>query len=153
LASLINQTAFYQKAKRLCGLSDDTLLHSWHFGDNAMLADFLLDEVLKGKKTGTASLLWEYEADAEPLPKEGDYSIITSFSGQPQALIRTCAVSVVAFNAVDSAFALSENLSLQEWRRTHWEYFSKRCAVIGKTMTPDAPVICETFEVMDKATS
>ena len=48
---------------------------AWAFGATSEQADELLGLVLAGTKTGTASSLWDYEAEGEPLPTAGDLSI------------------------------------------------------------------------------
>ena len=44
---------------------------AWSFGATPEQADELLDLVLDGTKTATASALWDYDADDEPLPEAG----------------------------------------------------------------------------------
>jgi uncharacterized protein YhfF len=53
-----------------------TTYQSWGFGDSPEMANTLGTLVKEGVKTATASLVWAYEAEDEPLPEIGDYSII-----------------------------------------------------------------------------
>ena len=71
------------------GLPPDTPYEAWFFGDTRELANELTELVLSGKKTATASLYWEYEADREALPLEDGYSVITDFDGNPRGIIQT----------------------------------------------------------------
>ncbi len=92
---------------------------AWSFGDNPALADELCQLVLSGIKTATCSLLWEYEADGEALPQEGQLSIILDGQGKPSAVIETTQVIIQPFNQVDASFAYEEgedDRSLESWR-------------------------------------
>ena len=123
---------------------------AWSFGDGAALADELLDLVLAGTKTATASALWDYEAEDEPLPEAGALSIILDGSGRPRALIETTEVEVVAFDEVDDEHARLEgegDLSLAHWREVHERFFT-RTASHGHGFVPDLPVVCERFRVL-----
>ena len=51
---------------------------AWAFGGSAEEADELLQLVLEGTKTATASALWDYEAEGEALPEVGSLSILST---------------------------------------------------------------------------
>ena len=44
---------------------------AWSFGGTPEEADDLLELVLSGRKTATASAKWDYDAEDEPLPAVG----------------------------------------------------------------------------------
>ena len=46
----------------------ETKYEAWHFCDNQADADALVELVLSGTKRATASALWSYEAEDDPLP-------------------------------------------------------------------------------------
>ena len=124
---------------------------AWAFGDSPELADELLDLVLAGTKTGTASGLIEYEVEGASLPRQGDLSIILDGAGEPRALIRTTSVAVVPFDEVDAEFARLEgegDLSLDYWRQEHERYWRRALPQIGHEFSPTMNVICETFELL-----
>ena len=52
-------------------------LERWHFEITEGAANYLLGLVLAGKKRATASSLWGYEMEGEPIPKVGQMSVIT----------------------------------------------------------------------------
>jgi uncharacterized protein YhfF len=124
---------------------------AWYFSDNAQSADRLGELVLRGLKTGTASLYWSYKDGQESLPAPGDLSIITDFDGQPLCLIETTRVEVLAFDQVGSDQAAAEgegDLSLDYWRQVHWEFFGRECRRIGRKPDESMPVVCERFQVI-----
>lgn len=123
----------------------------WHFGDGSELADELSQLVLHGTKTATAALVWEAEADPDTAPVPQGYSVVTDFAGEPQCVIRTTEIRILPFDKVDAAFAFDEgegDRTLEHWRRVHWDYFARRCAVLGRSPDLTMPVICERFELL-----
>ena len=123
---------------------------AWSFGDNPALADELCQLVLAGIKTATCSLLWEYEADSEAIPQEGQLSIILDGQGKPSAVIETTQVIIQPFNQVDASFAYEEgedDRSLESWRREHWRYFSRTSQSKGWQLGENMPLVCERFRL------
>jgi uncharacterized protein YhfF len=144
--------AFWETFRRVHPqVAHDTPYDVWYFGDDQELADQLYPLVLRGIKRATASLLWEYERDAEVLPAPGGYSVITDFAGIPRCVVQTTDVRIMPFDQIDAQFAFEEgegDRSLIYWRRAHWDYFSERCRALDKTPSLDMQVVCERFRVM-----
>jgi uncharacterized protein YhfF len=109
---------------------------------------------MSGKKTATASLFWEYEAEGEALPQVGGYSVITGFDGEPRGVILTTEVRILPYDEVEADFAADEgegDLSLDFWRKAHWQFFSRACAKIGRQLDAKMPVVCERFRLVYQA--
>lgn len=124
---------------------------AWGFGDSPAMADELGALVLAGIKTATCSLLWEYEVTGERVPQVGDLSIILDGKGQPLCIIQTSEITVKPYSQVDAAFAFEEgedDRSLRSWRKAHWDFFSRSCRQIGRTVHEEMPLICERFRVV-----
>jgi len=141
--------AFLEERPGVAGPGDT--YSAWHFCDNQADADELVELVLAGRKRATAGALWSYEAEDEPLPRAGDFSVITDWSGTARCIIRTVTVEVVAFAAVSEEFAATEgegDRSLACWREAHWAAFSRELEASGRAPQPDMPVVCERFEVV-----
>lgn len=122
----------------------------WVFGATPEHADGLLALVLAGVKTGTASYVWEYESDGEPLPEAGGFDVILDGSGAPQAVIETLSVDVVPFDEVTAEHAHAEgedDRTLESWRRIHREFFEQHVNV-GRAFQADMPMACERFRVV-----
>ena len=129
----------------------ETPFEAWFFGDSGELAEELAELVVSGKKTATASLYWEYEAEGEALPQEGGYSVITDFDGNPRGVIQTVEVRILPFDEVEADFAADEgegDLSLEFWRQAHWQFFSRACAKLGLQPDLKMPVVCERFRLV-----
>ena len=120
---------------------------AWAFGDDADMADSLGRLVRDGPKRATTSLLSSYEDDAEPLPKEGDLSVVLGGGGEPICVIRTVSVEVRPFGQVDERFAWTEgegDRSLEHWRAEHIRFFESE----GRPVDDDTAVVLETFELV-----
>ena len=61
-----------------------------------------------GARRDTASSLWDYEAEGEPLPTAGDLSILLDGRGEPRAVLRTTDVHVAPFGEVGAGHARAE---------------------------------------------
>ena len=121
------------------------------FGDTPELANELGELVRQGTKTATCSALWEWEAEQSPLPTVGTHTIVLDGEGNPLCIIETTAVTICAFNAVDTPFAYAEgegDRTLESWRREHWHYFSRVLPTIGKIPMLNMPLVCERFQVV-----
>ncbi len=131
----------------------DLYYEAWGFGNSASDAEELGALVDRGTKAGTASLLWEYEAEDEKLPEAGDYSIILDGNGKPLLIIRTTSVEVHAFNQVSAAHACAEgegDRSLEQWQEVHRRCFRVTCDEIGRQFDESMPIVCELFEVVHR---
>lgn len=156
-------------------VSDTLPPPAWAFGDDAATADHLLDLVLTGRKTATASAYRDYEheargraaADPEPgdtlvhteldlaLPEPGLLAILLDGSHNPRALIRITDVQTVRFGDVSAEHARLEgegDLSLEYWRTAHRAFFAAS-SPHGEDVSEDTLVVLERFEVLVPATA
>lgn len=139
---------------------------AWSFGSTPEEADRLLALVLEGRKTASASALWEYgpgvsghdddgagdtlvrtQVDVE-VPEPGSLSIVLDGAGHPRALLRTTHVEVVRFGDVDEEHAQREGEgSLERWRADHRRFFEEH-APAGQRVDEDTRVVLERFVVV-----
>ncbi len=120
---------------------------AWSFGDSPEMADRLANLVLTGDKTATTGLEEEYADADEPLPKQGDLSILLDGAGQPRALIRNLKVEVIPFGEVTAAQAAAEgegDRTLESWRDGHRDFWSRA----GYEIDDDSTVVWENFQVV-----
>lgn len=123
----------------------------FYFGDSESAANELARLVLAGTKRATASLAWRYEFENLPLPEVGNLSVMTNWDGIPLCVIQTTRVEILPFNAVPPEFARVEgegDKTLEYWRDVHWRFFTSECVQIGKSPSPEMPVVCEQFSVV-----
>ncbi|GAB3268443.1 ASCH domain-containing protein [Microbacterium sp. MEC084] len=123
---------------------------AWGFGGTPEHADALLDLVLRGVKTGTASAVWDFEASGEEFPAPGQLDIILDGAGRPRAVIQNTAHAVVPFDEVDAEHAHAEgegDRSLDHWRASHERFFTE-FAEHERGFSPSMPVLIERFRVL-----
>lgn len=121
------------------------------YGDSAELSAALIALIVEGRKRAGTGLVWAYEADGEPLPREGDVEVVVDHANEPVLVTRLTSVAFVPFDAVTPEYAALEGEgdgSLASWRRGHWAFFSRECARIGREPAMDMPVVCSVFEVL-----
>lgn len=144
--------AFWDAFALTTGEADDARFYeAFAFGDSAALADELAALVLQRRKRAAAGSLWAFEAEAKPLPRPGDLSIVTSWDGRPLCVIETLVVDIVPFDRVDADFAATEGEgdgSLAFWQSAHRAYFGRECQRLGRVFAEDMPVVCERFRVV-----
>lgn len=123
---------------------------AWAFGATEDHANDLLDLVMRGIKTGTASSLWDYEANNDPLPTVGQVDIVLDGDGEPKAVLQVHRVEVHPFDEVDESHAYAEgegDRTLQYWRESH-EHFWRNYSENPRGFAPDMPIVCERFTVL-----
>lgn len=130
---------------------DITGLERWHFEMSEGPANDLLSLVLEGKKRATASSLWGYELEGEPLPQAGTLSVITWWDGTPGCVIRTTSVQVIPYREItfDIARLEGEDDTLASWQTNHRAFFEAEGKELGYVFSEDMPVIFEEFEIVE----
>ncbi|HMJ30921.1 MAG TPA: ASCH domain-containing protein [Xanthobacteraceae bacterium] len=117
-------------------------LRSFAFGDSPVLADELLELVLRGVKTATCST-----EDEPNLSKPGERWIVLDGRGDPRCVIESTEITFRPFNGVGAAFAFEEgegDRSLAYWRSAHRRYFTR----LGK-FNEDMMLMCERFRLVE----
>lgn len=143
-------------AKSTGGVDESRFYEAFSFGDSEDLANELGDLVLRRTKRATAGAVWSHEAEGKRLPRPGDLSIVTSWSGKPLCVIETQAVDIVPFSEVNAEFAATEGEgdgSLSFWQEAHRRYFTRECARVGRQFTESMLVACEQFKVVYQPSS
>lgn len=132
--------SFWQRARLEHPELPEEPAEAWAFGATPEMADELLVLVLAGIKTGTASSLWDYQAEGEALPHVGQLNIILDGVGVPCAIVETTAVDIVPFNEVSAEHAFAEgegDRSLEYWRMEHERFWRTYGAAPSTRTVPD----------------
>lgn len=120
------------------------------FGDHPELTDELLALVLAGTKRATASLVAEFAAESQPLPRVGSHWIACDSTGRPRAILRSIELRVGTFADVDESFAYDEgedDRTLASWRENHRRYWQRTAPGLGFEWTEAHEVIFERFDL------
>ena len=121
---------------------------AWAFGGDP---DKLAELVKSGVKTATCSAYELYEVEDEPIPEEGEYSIILDGAGEAVCIIRTEKVYVTEFRNVTAGHAFKEgegDRSLEYWREVHRDFFTDELNSYGLGFSEDMLIVCEEFGVV-----
>lgn len=124
---------------------------SYYFCDNEIDANECADLVSKGIKKATATSLWWFEKNKEPLPKIGDQAIITDWYGRPKAIIETIKIDPTPYNEITPEFAETEgegDKSLDYWKKVHKAYYKREMKPHGDKFEGNMIIICEYFKTI-----
>ncbi len=120
-----------------------------HFCDNEKDANECAKLVKKGIKKTTSHSLLGFQYRKEPLPKVGDFTVVTNWEGKAQCIIRTTGVKLKPFFSIDEAYAKLEgegDKSLEYWKKTHWEHYERELEPYHRVPRDSMIIVCEEFE-------
>jgi len=106
----------------------------------------LVAAVLAGKKTATAGLWSEYEAEGEALGSAGDRFVLHDYDDEPVAVVEVTEVRLVPAGEIDVEFAREEGEgfeSVDDWRVAHEEFFRQ-------PLNPETSIVALRFRVVER---
>jgi uncharacterized protein YhfF len=120
-----------------------------HFCDNQQDADLCADLVKKGIKKATTDSLLGLQYRNEPLPKIGDFKVVTNWDGEAQCIIKLTSVKLKHYFSIDAAYAQLEgegDKSLDYWKKVHWDYYTRELEPYGRVPRESMILVCQEFE-------
>ncbi|MGD1944690.1 MAG: ASCH domain-containing protein [Croceivirga sp.] len=120
-----------------------------YFGDNEKDADTLADLVVKDIKRATSHSLLGLQLREEPLPKIGDFFVVTNWNGDAKCICRTTSVKLIPYFAIHAEHARLEgegDKSLEHWQKVHWAYYTRELAQFNRRPLESMIVVFERFE-------
>jgi uncharacterized protein YhfF len=120
-----------------------------YFSYDEQDADECAELVKEGIKKATSMSLLGLQYRNEPLPKLGDFMVVTDWEGQAQCLVQTTKVTLKPFFAIDADYALKEGVgdkSLAHWKKIHWDFFTEELEAFGRVPRESMIVVCQEFE-------
>lgn len=128
----------------------NTLVYAGCAG-NPQVTDELLALYFNGKKSAGSSVLEDFLAAGDPLPRVGNHWIYLDSAGQPRCILRTERIVMNKFKDVPVEIAIAEgegDLSLPYWRRVHSEIYSPYLTEWGVPDLQEATIITEFFTIV-----
>ena len=122
-----------------------------YFCDNKKDADECAELVVKGIKQATATSLWWFEKNKEPLPNIGEQYIVTDWNGNAKAIIETTKIEQVPYNKITAEFAKIEgegDKSLKYWKEVHKAYYNREMKPFNEVFDENMVIICEHFKTI-----
>lgn len=123
------------------------------------LREQLVEAVLSGRKTATAGLLVDYDREGEPLPAQGERSLLVDAEDKPVAVVEVTEVRVLRVADCDVAFARDEGEgfdTVAEWREAHERFWRGSADEIRAYLrdpewdvTDDTLFVAERFRVVE----
>lgn len=120
-----------------------------HFCDNEKDANECAQLVKKGIKRATSHSLLGLQYRKEPIPKIGNFTVVTDWGGKAQCIVRTTAVKFKPFFSIDEAYAELEgegDKSLAYWKKVHWDYYTRELEPFDRVPRDSMIIVCEEFE-------
>jgi uncharacterized protein YhfF len=120
-----------------------------YFGDNETDANILAELTKKGIKKAISHSLLGLQNRNEQLPRKGDFMVVTDWKGEAKCIVRTTAVTLKPYFSIHSSYAQVEgegDMSLEYWKESHWNYFTKELQQFGREPRESMIVVCQEFE-------
>ncbi len=122
-------------------------------GNSAELVDQVLELVISGEKTGTFSLPGEL-ARQGPLPRAGDYFILTRFDGSAACLVVLEECEEVPFDKISQRHIEVEAVAVRDlklWQDFHRQYWTKVLEAQGEVFKESQALLAQRFKLLEVA--
>ncbi len=119
------------------------------FWDTEAQANTAVSLVKEGKKKAASHSLLGLQHRKESLPKIGDFMVLTDWEDRAQCIVRTTSVKLKPFFSVAADYVRLEgegDKSLEHWKKTHWDYFTRELETFERFPKESMIVVCQTFE-------
>jgi len=120
-----------------------------YFGDNEQDANENAKLIKRGVKKAISYSLLGLQNRNEPLPKIGDYIVVTDWNGEAQCIVATTTVLLKPYFSIDTIYAQLEangDKTLDSWKKYHWDFFTRELQGFKREPRESMIVVCQTFE-------
>ena len=115
--------------------------------DNEEDSNAQLKQVLSGKKRANSHSLLGLQLRKEPLPRIGDFTVLTDWGGKASCIVRTVAVRLKPFFSIRSSYVkIDGTASLDAWKEAQWAFYTRELEPFGRVPRDSMIVVCEVFE-------
>ncbi len=120
-----------------------------YFGNSEEESVEILEQLMRGEKTAISHCVPYYIVTRSPMPKAGEYTMVTDFYGNPCCILRTNEVIIEAVNEVTEELAAQEcQGDLIAWRERKQEEFKALAKRPGFHYSEGLPVLMELVDVI-----
>lgn len=120
-----------------------------YFGETPEESTNELQRLLWGEKTAVSHCIPWYLRNMQPLPKLGDYTIITDFYGNPAAVVKTVEVTLEAAPDIPRELAEKERAGgYEEWYQWRQDRNRRLAQQSGFPYVEDLGVLMEEIQVV-----
>lgn len=120
-----------------------------YFGDSQEASVDILEQLLRGEKTAISHCIPHYIVTRAPMPKAGDYTMVTDFYGNPCCILRTEGVVIEPVNEISADISRRECQGSPEiWLSRKQEEFKALAKGSGFHYSDGLPVLMELVTVV-----
>lgn len=124
----------------------------WKFSEDGEYRKNIIAKVLDGEVRGESYSVDFFDANSQPLPKEGQYNVVCDMSGQAYAIVKTVRIVPVRFGDVTASLARLEGVgTVSQWKRFNQKKYERLCDRMDIVFSDELPLIFEEFEVVYSA--
>ena len=130
---------------------DEELGEWFHFCDNEKDAKECAQLTKDGIKQASSTSLWWFKKNNEDLPEVGNLYIVTDWYKIAKAIVKVVKIEQTPFNEITEEYAIAEgegDKSLANWKKVHWDYYSREMEEFDEKPTEDLMIVCEHFETL-----
>lgn len=120
-----------------------------YFGTGQEEAVDILEQLLRGEKTAISHCIPHYIVTRTPMPKQGDYTMVTDFYGNPCCILKTAGVVIEPLPGLPEDIAAMEAQGNYEvWLERKKEEFRTLAKKSGFHFSDELPILMEIVEVV-----
>lgn len=118
-----------------------------YFGDSEEASVNIMEQLLRGEKTAISHCVSYYIVTRSPMPKVGDYTMVTDFYGNPGCILKCVDVVIDPIGAIPEEVARQEaEGDLEQWRGEKRREFKALSEKAGFHYNDELPVLMELVE-------
>jgi UDP-N-acetylglucosamine 3-dehydrogenase len=136
--------------------NDVAVLNTLEFGQPGEFREWIVGEILSGRKRGSTNLEVAYRMSLLPIPAVGEVRALVDSTNRRVALVRYSEVVRTSSAAITEHLALREAESVEAWRAVHRDYWMTLAPGIREfladddwQLTDDEPAISTAFELVE----
>lgn len=128
----------------------DAVSRYTYFGESEEETVTALEQLLSGEKTAIAHCIPDYLSTRKPMPKIGDYTMVTDFYGNPCCILRAEDVTIAPMPEVPAELMQAESpgISREVWLAGKQAEYRKLSKGSGFHFHEEIPVLLEHVQVV-----
>lgn len=118
-----------------------------YFGESEAASVEAMEQLLRGEKTAISHCVPYYIVTRSPMPRVGDYTMVTDFYGNPGCIVKCVDVVIEPIGAIPEEVARQETEgNLEHWREEKRKEFRALSEKTGFHYNDELPVLMELVE-------
>lgn len=121
-----------------------------YFGTSEEETVIVLEQLLSGEKTAIAHCIPDYLTTRQPMPRIGDYTMVTDFYGNPCCILKAVDVTIAPMPEIPEALMQADvpQITRQAWLEQKQAEYRALSARGGFHFHEEIPVLMEQVQVV-----